>query len=153
MKKNEIDVKEYFSKYSEDYNADVYGPLQEACCNVGKFLDERLYGTILDIGNGGVFFYNTNALKKIIAVDLAYPKEIQNTEKITFYSGDARDLSFLETEKVDCVLMQFLLHHVVEKTRKQTDESLAKLFAEARRVLKPNGRLIIVESVVAAYAC
>lgn len=148
MKKNEIDVGEYFSKYSEDYNADIYGPLQEACWNVRKVLDKRLYGTILDIGNGGVFFYNTNALEKIIAVDLAYPKEIQNTEKITFYSGDARDLSFLETEKVDCVLMQFLLHHIVEKTRKQTDESLTKLFAETRRVLKPNGRLIIVESVV-----
>ena len=108
---SEIDVGKHFSKYSKHYYANVHGPLQEACRNVGTALDERLYGTVLDIGNGGVFFYNTKVLKKIIAVDLAYPKEIQNDEKTSFYSGDARDLSFLEAETFDCVLMQFLLHH------------------------------------------
>lgn len=145
---SEIDVGKHFSKYSKHYYADVHGVLREACLNVGAVLDEILYGTVLDIGNGGVFFYNTDALEKIIAVDLAYPKEMQDTEKITFYSGDARNLGFLEDEKADCVLMQFLLHHVVENTRKQTDESLTKLLSEARRVLKSNGRLIIVEPVV-----
>ena len=32
-----------------------------------------VFGMVLDIGSSGVFFYNTNVLEKIIAVDLAYP--------------------------------------------------------------------------------
>lgn len=144
----ETDVKTHFTRNSNRYYADVHGRLIETYRNVGEVLNQCLWGTVLDIGNGGVFFYDTEVLEKVIAVDVAYPKQMQNTEKITFYSGDARDLSFLGDQKVDCVLMQFLLHHVIEKTSKQTDETLLRIFAEAYKALNSEGQLIIVEPVL-----
>lgn len=148
MKKSEVDVGEHFLAYSERYYKNVHGPLREVFQNVEKIMNKQLSGVVLDIGNGGVFFYNTDMLEKIIAVDLAYPKEMKNTNKITFYSCDARDLSILEIEKVDCVLMQFLLHHIVEKKKKDMDASLRKVLTEAQWALKPGGKLVIVEPVV-----
>jgi SAM-dependent methyltransferase len=146
--KPKISVENDFSKLSKQHYDNVHGPLKEFYQNIRIVLDKCLEGTVVDIGNGGIFTYDTTALEKIIVVDQVYAEEIQNTEKITVFTGDARDLSFLENEKVDCVLMQFLLHHIVEKTPEQMDESLKKALTEAHRILKPKGKLIIVEPIV-----
>jgi SAM-dependent methyltransferase len=147
MKKDDK-VECHFAKYSGEYNKYVHSSMRQLFQNIGRAINEQLSGVVLDIGNGGVFSYDTNRLEKVIAVDVAYPRKMEDTGNISFLTGDVRDLSFLGEEKFDCVLMQFLLHHVVESNWKQTEESLVKIFQGAYRLLKPGGKIIIIESIV-----
>lgn len=146
--KTDNKVKRHFTKYSGRYYKNVHTSLQQLYQNIGMSINEQLNGAVLDIGNGGVFFYDTTIPEKITALDVAYPHAMENTEKISFITGDVRNLHFLKNETYDCVLMQFLLHHVVESTHKKTTETLTGIFQELFRILKRGGKIILVESVV-----
>ena len=144
-------VEQHFAKYSGQYYKNVHMSLRLLYQNIGVSISEQLKGSVLDIGNGGVFFYNTEPLEKITAVDIAYPHQMMNTEKISFITGDARDLHFLADETYDCILMQFLLHHIVESTRQQTEDVLLSIFQESFRLLKRGGKIVIIESIVNSF--
>ncbi len=147
LKKHEVDIGEHFHKHSEQYQEVVHGTNRELYQNISKELNQNLTGTVLDIGNGNVFNYDLDRLERIIAIDIAF-KNMKNTEKITYFTGDARDLRQISSLSCDRIVMQFLVHHIVDRTKTLTDSSLAQCFCECYRVLKPNGKLIIVEMLV-----
>lgn len=145
--KKSVNIGEHFHAHAQKYQDVVRGTNKQLYDNIRKQLDRHLFGTVLDIGNGNVFNYQVEKLEQIIAVDLAF-KNMADTQNIKFFSGDARNLSMVKTKSCDCVVMQFLIHHIVDRTKTLTDVSVMSVLLECRRVLKENGKLIIVEMLV-----
>ncbi len=114
-------------------------------------VDEALRGVnrLLDIGNGGVFDYDVGIVSSIVALDLfldqidisSYPAHIG------FKAGSALDIPEPD-ESFDGVLIAMLLHHLVGRTARESLDNVRCAVREAFRVLRPGGRLIILESCV-----
>lgn len=133
------------SGYAEDIaELDTYRTIREA-------IDAEVdgVGRLLDIGNGGVFDYDTDRVREIVAVDLFLDEAIPEgaPANVTFRRGDALDLDEPDGA-YDAVLVALVLHHLVGERPGQLVPNLRRAIAEAHRVLKPGGRLIVVESCV-----
>jgi SAM-dependent methyltransferase len=104
---------------------------------------------LLDIGNGGVFDYETNIVHDIVALDLfldnmpseAFPPNV------TRKTGSALDIPEPDGS-FDGVLLSMLIHHLVDKTVSGSLNNVRCAVGEAFRVLRPGGRLIVLESCV-----
>jgi ubiquinone/menaquinone biosynthesis C-methylase UbiE len=140
---------DWFRKNQANYNQsiqefDTYKRLRSV-------LDQELGHTkhLLDIGNGGVFDYDTGNSDQITALDLFLDSIDQSSypRHITFLQGSALDIPLAE-HSVDCVLIVMLLHHLVGSTVEQSRENVRRCIAECKRVLKSGGRLVLAESCV-----
>lgn len=123
---------------------DTYAAIRSA-------VNESLRGVerLLDIGNGGVFDYDVSLCSDIVALDL-FLDEIDASiypPHIKFKTGSALNIPE-SSESFDGVLMVMLLHHLVGKTVGESISNARSAINEALRVLKPGGRLIIIESCV-----
>jgi len=115
---------------------------------------------LLDIGNGGVFDYDTSRVREIVALDLFFgkiPVEMLSNifpSNVKPKTGSALQIPELDSQ-FDGVLMVMLIHHLVGDTVAQCRANVRAALAEAWRVLKPGGRLIIAESCVPGwfYGC
>lgn len=105
--------------------------------------------SLLDVGNGGVFEYDTSRVGSIVAVDLfldRVPEELL-PPNVQAKRGDA--LALEEPDGVyDAVLEAFLYHHLVGERPEDSVTNTRKAIAEAERTLKPGGQLIVAESCV-----
>lgn len=143
----------FFSDNLTTYNAhvqqlDTYRRIHEST-------NEALKGCrhLLDIGNGGVFDYNTQIVDSIVAVDLFFdelPISAKRPSNVVFKTGSA--LSIPEANaSFDSVLMVMVLHHLVGATVRESLENARQAMREAFRVLAPGGKLIIIESCVPSW--
>jgi ubiquinone/menaquinone biosynthesis C-methylase UbiE len=73
-------------------------------------------------------------------IELSQRKAAQANEDITFQLGSIDDIPFSENQ-FDVVMCSFMIFHMSEGVRR-------KGFTEIYRVLKPNGRLLIVDSAL-----
>ena len=105
--------------------------------------------TLLDIGNGGVFEYDTSTVASIVAVDLFLGDlpESQFPSNVTARTGDALALTEPEN-RYDAALHAFVYHHLVGDRPDDMVVNARRAVAEAERVIKPGGRLIVAESCV-----
>ena len=144
-KKNE----EFFLNHIDEYGSmvetiDSYG-------NIYAVVNEHVKGVekLADIGNGGVFAYDPALVKNITAIDL-FLDSLDNAKypsNVTLKQGDA--LSLTDPDNTyDAIIFVMLIHHLVGRDVKETHENLDRCIKEAFRVLRPGGRLIIVESCV-----
>jgi SAM-dependent methyltransferase len=117
-------------------------------------IDEQVAGVgrLLDVGNGGVFDYNTSLAHEIVAVDLFLDDAPPETgpPNVTFRQGDALALDEPDGS-YDAVLVALVLHHLVGERTSDLVPNLRRAVAEAHRVLRPGGRLIVVESCVPSW--
>jgi SAM-dependent methyltransferase len=128
-------------------NLDTYALIREA-------VSREVAGTalLLDVGNGGVFEYDTSLVDSIVAVDLFLDKLPAShfPENVAPRRGDA--LALAEQDGAyEAVLEAFLYHHLVGRTPADLTANARTAIAEASRVLKPGGRLIVAESVVPGW--
>ena len=148
QKKNE----EFFLNHIEAYG-DMVGTL-DSYANIYSAVNEHVNGieSLADIGNGGVFSYDPSLVKKITAIDLFLdsldPKRYP--PNVVLKQGDALALSDPDNS-YDAVLFVMLIHHLVGKNYQETHENMDRCLKEAFRVLRPGGRLIIVESCVPTW--
>lgn len=123
--------------------------------NIRREVDGAITGTrrLLDVGNGGVFDYDTSLASEIVGVDL-FLDELATSDlpgNVTLRRGDALSLDEADA-RYDCVLFVLVLHHLVSSDVHGSLENIRCAVAEARRVLEPGGRLIVVESCVSPRA-
>lgn len=137
-------TQEFFNKWSGYHHLinglDTFRFMAEA-------LQGEIHGKVLDIGNGGVFNYDVECADELVVVDLA--EELVRKQDwpphMTFKWGDATALP-VEGNLFDTCLLQHLIHHLAEAnfaiTRRRVQVSIQETF----RVLKPGGKLVILES-------
>ena len=112
-------------------------------------------GSILDVGNGGIFNYDTRTVKKITALDLS-PNILKNAERadnIVYVEGNIINLKYKNPE-FDQVVMDMLVHHLADKSFKVTRENVLKSFKNSYRVLKrrkSRGRVIDGKGIKIRY--
>ena len=119
--------------------------------NIREALTREVAGTelLLDVGNGGVFEYDTNRVERIVAVDLFLDRlpATHFPPNVTPRRGDALALDEPDGE-YDMVLEALLYHHLVGARASDSIANIRRAIAEAERVLKPEGRLVVAESCV-----
>ncbi len=150
-------------KLSVDKNKSFFADNTTYAQNVAKLATYRNIRTsvnraitgrkrLLDIGNGGVFDYDTSLAEHIVGVDLFLDESTPPVPaNVTLRHGDALALDEPDAS-YDGVLFVLVLHHLVSTDVKGTVANMSRAIREARRVLEPGGTLIIVESCVSARA-
>lgn len=123
---------------------DTYRHIREA-------VTREVAGTdrLLDVGNGGVFDYDTTKVRSIVAVDLFLDRlpASQFPPNVTPRKGDALSLDE-EPDSYDAVLQALLFHHLVGARAEDLLVNVRRAIAEAKRVLRSGGRLVVAESCV-----
>jgi SAM-dependent methyltransferase len=106
-------------------------------------------GRLLDVGNGGVFDYDTTQVGQIVAVDLFLDQLPAShfPPNVTPRKGDALSLDEPDSSQ-EAVLEALLYHHLVGSRASDSIRNIRRAIAEAERVLRPGGRLVVAESCV-----
>jgi len=140
----------FFRDENERYRDSVHA--MDTYRRISSVLNDNLngLGCLLDIGNGGVFDYETSGIGHIVGLDL-FLDSLSKSETIPlnveFVQGSALQIP-QNLSGFDGVLMVMLVHHLVGKTVESCIRNVRTAFSEAYRVLSPGGRLMIVESCV-----
>jgi SAM-dependent methyltransferase len=134
-----MENKSYFKKIRQEYR-EASASSSQMYRDIGRRLDEILFGTVIDFGNGGVINYDAGRLNGLICVDLVDP-DLSNQsvigDRIRYVQGDFYDIRL--NLRPDCVLAQFLLHHLTDNRR------LLLSLKKIKAILKTDGRLILLE--------
>jgi SAM-dependent methyltransferase len=100
--------------------------------------DLRIVELFCGRGNG-LKALETMGFHKLEGVDISPPLLSRYTGAAKLYVGDCRSLKFLENS-MDVVIIQGGLHHLQD-----VSEDLPAVLSEIRRILIPDGRVVIVE--------
>lgn len=144
----------YFRRHYETYAEEILSIQPEFYKNSAAFINEGLNecSSVLDIGNGGVINYNYEHLSKLDCVDIVLnPNAIEKYSKdkqISFFKSNILDLQEIKDGTYDAVVIQAVIHHLAGLSKSKTDENVKKALSSCSRVLKPNGKILIIESVV-----
>ncbi|MBB5873298.1 ubiquinone/menaquinone biosynthesis C-methylase UbiE [Allocatelliglobosispora scoriae] len=106
------------------------------CAYLGRWISPQ--ADVLELGAGWCDFSNNVRARKVVAMDLDATVERAAAKHVTPVVGDCTDLSPFEDASFDVVFASNLLEHLL---RPQS----SALLAEAKRVLRPGGKLILLQ--------
>jgi ubiquinone/menaquinone biosynthesis C-methylase UbiE len=93
---------------------------------------------VLELGAGWCDFSNNVQARRVVAIDLDRTVTRAAAEHVTAVVADCTDLSGFADGEFDVVFASNLLEHLERP-------AASKLLAEAKRVLRPGGRLILMQ--------
>lgn len=93
---------------------------------------------VLELGAGYCDFSNAVIARRRVAIDLSRVVQTAAAPGVTAEVGDCTDLSRFEDASFDCVFASNLLEHLDRPTGD-------RLLQEARRVIRPGGRIILMQ--------
>jgi len=144
-----MDQEQYFNRISDEYDRGVR-PLKKVYDQVAASLNPMIEdATVLDVGNGGQFPYNTRLPKKIIAMDVAKAMLDKIVDpNVTKVVDDARSMDSIPDSSIDVIIFQWVLHHITGDTLRENGLALRKVLEASMRKLKPGGLLAVTETVL-----
>jgi ubiquinone/menaquinone biosynthesis C-methylase UbiE len=128
----------YNDYYKSDYTPDSARPIvwREIVRYLSRFIPRD--ATVVDLGAGYCDFINNVSAKTKYAVDISPELQDFTTPNVRKINSEAWNLEQIENESVDVVHASNLFEHF-------DDEELEKVVKEIKRVLKPEGRLILIQ--------
>lgn len=116
---------------------------------ISRALVGELRGRVVDVGSGGVVNYSCDDITDLVLVDISteYLNHVVLPAGAVPKTGTAVALP-LGDGAHDCLLMQMLVHHLAESDYRTTRVRTQTALREAYRVLKPGGKIVVIESVV-----
>lgn len=145
-----VDAQKHFDKIADQYKkaADTWESVYRKTREIIEPLIKDK--TVLDIGNGGYFPYDTRLAKKVTVLDIS-PAMLEKIDKpnIEKKVGDARILDNIEDDSMDVILFVLCVHHINGNTVRGTFAVLDEVIAASRKKLKRGGVLVIVEPTLA----
>jgi ubiquinone/menaquinone biosynthesis C-methylase UbiE len=108
----------------------------------------ELHGRVVDVGSGGVVNYDCRDITNLVLVDISteYVNHVVLPADAVLKTGTAVALPLNDCAH-DCLLMQMLVHHLAEGDYRTTRTRIQTALCEAYRVLKPGGKLVVIESI------
>ncbi|WP_432944366.1 class I SAM-dependent methyltransferase [Kribbella sp. CA-253562] len=129
----------YVSNYFETrlaHNANRTKIWQHLCNYLQRWISTD--AEVLELGAGWCDFSNNVKAKRVVAMDLDSTVDRAAAAHVEPVVGDCTDLGKFEDGTFDVVFASNLLEHLDR-------DSSNRLLAEARRVLRPGGRLILMQ--------
>jgi SAM-dependent methyltransferase len=106
--------------------------------------------SLLDIGNGGVFIFPIDHIPHVEAIDVFVEDSFsQRYPTVRWRAMNILDLE--DQEKFDTIIAVNCLHHVVGSDVGQCYQNLARIMSVAFQALQAGGKLVLIESTVAAW--
>jgi ubiquinone/menaquinone biosynthesis C-methylase UbiE len=106
------------------------------CAYLGRWI--RPDAEVLELGAGWCDFSNNVTAKRVVAMDLDATVKRAAGDHVTPVVGDCTDLHMFSDGTFDVVFASNLLEHLDRP-------AASRLLGEARRVLRPGGRLILMQ--------
>jgi SAM-dependent methyltransferase len=103
---------------------------------------------VLDVGSGGSFPFDRRLAASLTSLDLSPAMLARVPAGVSTVVADARDRMPFPDAAFDAVLFSLSLHHLVGRSLAETEDGQAAAVAEAFRVLRPGGRLIVYEPIL-----
>jgi SAM-dependent methyltransferase len=141
-------VQRYFQKIYADYQTSVEkAPVLDVHQRIKRVIEPRLAGIVVDVGSGGDTRHRSPAITALISVDnvLEFLQHAKDPAALNA-AGDVRALPF-KKESVDRIVIQFVVHHLTDEGLAGTLRNVKAAISESARILKPGGRIFIVDSM------
>lgn len=147
---------DYWNNALEDYAEEIMAIQPEFYKNTSIMINKVLKNNdkVLDIGNGGIINYKFESLSLLHCADITSNKASNKYEKyqnVKFIKANIMDMKEIYENTYDVVIIQTVLHHLAVKRLEDTHRNVDKAITECLRVLKPKGKLLIIESTVNSF--
>jgi SAM-dependent methyltransferase len=106
------------------------------CAYLGRWIPSD--AAVLELGAGWCDFANNVDARRVVAMDLDSTVERAAAEQVTAVVGDCTDLGQFGDGEFDVVFASNLVEHLERP-------AATRLLAESKRVLRPGGRLILLQ--------
>ncbi len=121
----------------------------------GEIFDQSIQGVCLDIGNGGeapVEVFSEENLKRIRCfIGLDYSYHMLAVRRFDHRLQGSAFLLPFKSASVDTVIARHVIHHLGLSAGDRRHDKLLLMLREINRVIKPTGRIIILETMVPRF--
>ena len=143
MKRTLID---FFNRESARY--EQFASRRDFVITLREKVVPLLKGRVLDVGSGSISDFRDGAFDHYLAMDISTGmlKRFKRERRFEPVCGDALALPF-RAESFDVLIYRSVLHHLNPEgtKKKKMEERLLQALSEARRVLKGNGKVLVIE--------
>ncbi len=139
--------------YFGSWDDQVFGDEQRIYRVIQLLTKGLVRGDVLDLGCGSWVYYDVGSVDRWVGLDLSQKllndlKFIGSAElpgSIEKIQGSCAEIPS-GADSFDTVIAIFLLHHLARVDRRRTKQAVGGVLREARRVIRPGGTLLVLET-------
>ncbi len=127
---------EYFDDESREYVQTIMDAEGDYYDKAERFISPLLKDNwcVLDIGNGGILNYEYSTLKELVCADISVSRKIEEVYKdvpnVSFIESNIMDMSNVESNRFDAVIVQKVIHHLAENNYSTTRNNCIKAISK-----------------------